>query len=70
MLAKRQDERVRFKWVEDNDEEYYFEFKIQVDEITKDVSIILTDYAEPEEIESSKMLWQNQFEELKHIIGA
>jgi len=70
LLAKRQDERVRFKWSEDTEDEYFFEFKIQVDEITKDVSVIITDFAEPDEIESAKMLWENQFDELKHIIGA
>ncbi|MBS3993810.1 MAG: SRPBCC domain-containing protein [Bacteroidetes bacterium] len=70
LLAKRQDERVKFKWVEDTEDEYFFEFKIQVDEITKDVSLIVTDFAEADELESAKMLWENQIDELKHIIGA
>jgi hypothetical protein len=56
--------------MESEGDESYFEFKIQVDEITKDVSLIITDFAEEDEIEESKMLWENQIDELKHGIGA
>ncbi|MBT3546270.1 MAG: SRPBCC domain-containing protein, partial [Flavobacterium sp.] len=52
------------------DDESYFEFRIQVDEITKDVSLMVTDFAEEDEVEESKMLWENQIDELKHRIGA
>ena len=41
-----------------------------MDEITKDVSLIITDFAEEDELEESKMFWENQIEELKHTIGA
>ena len=72
LLSKTSGERIKFRWMADEDDELdcYFEIKIQVDEITKDVSVIITDFAEPDEIESAKMLWENQFDELKHIIGA
>ena len=70
VLAKKNAERVRFRWVEDEDEPYYFELRIQVDEITKDVSLIITDFAEEDEIEEGKMFWENQISELKHIIGS
>ncbi len=70
VLAKKNAERVRFRWVEDEDEPYYFELRIQVDEITKDVSLIITDFAEDDEIEEGKMFWENQISELKHIIGS
>ncbi|MEN8765710.1 MAG: START-like domain-containing protein [Wenyingzhuangia sp.] len=70
LLAFKSDDRAKFHWVEDEDENAYFEFKIQVDALTKDVSLIITDFAEEDEIEESKMLWENQIGELKHIIGA
>ncbi|MDY0781486.1 START-like domain-containing protein [Tenacibaculum sp. IB213877] len=71
ILSKRSDERIRYKWVESEDDESYFEFKIQVDSLTKDVSLIITDFADDEEgVEESKMLWENQIDELKHLIGA
>ena len=48
LLQKKNNDKVKFQWQndEDDDGEYYFEFKIQVDEITKDVSLIITDFAE------------------------
>ncbi len=44
---------------------YYFEIRIQVDEITKDVSLMVTDFAEEDEIEEAKMLWDNQISRFK-----
>lgn len=64
------EEYMRFQWLVDEGEEVYFEFKIQVDELTKDVSLIVTDFAEEDEIEDSKMFWENQISSLKLTIGA
>ena len=49
---------------------YYFEIKIQVDEITKDVSLIVTDFADEDEMDEAKLLWENQIGDLKSTIGA
>jgi len=70
VLQERPDEKVKFKWIDNNDDKTYFEFRIEVDEITKDVSLIITDFAEEDEIEDAKMFWENQIDELKHKIGA
>lgn len=68
-IAQKTDVFVKFKWEEDEDEGTYFEFRIQVDALTKDVSLIVTDFAENGEIEEIKMFWENQIAELKHTIG-
>lgn len=71
LLSKKSDERVKFRWLADEDDKtVYFEIRIQVDEITKDVSIIITDFAEEDEIEESKMLWENQISSLKQVLGS
>ncbi|WP_034059295.1 START-like domain-containing protein [Lacinutrix jangbogonensis] len=70
LLTKKNGERIKFRWMEDEDESYYFEIRIQVDEITKDVSIIITDFAEEDEIEEGKMLWENQISDLKQVLGS
>ncbi|MCI2228182.1 START-like domain-containing protein [Polaribacter sp. MSW13] len=71
LIAKKSGERIRFKWLESEDDESYFEILIQVDALTKDVSLIITDFAEDEdEVEEAKQLWENQIDELKHTIGA
>jgi uncharacterized protein YndB with AHSA1/START domain len=66
----KQDSYIRFQWEEDADTEYYFEICIQVDDLTKDVSLIITDFAEEDEIEETKLLWENQINDLKKVIGS
>lgn len=71
LITKKSDDRIRWKWLESEDDDSYFEIKIQVDPLTNDVSLIVTDFADDEdEIEESKQLWENQIDELKHTIGA
>lgn len=72
LLSKKSGERIKFRWMTDEDEgdNYFFEIRIQVDEITKDVSIIVTDYTEEDELEEAKMLWDNQISSLKQVLGS
>lgn len=71
LITKKSEERIRFKWLESEDDDSFFEIKIQVDPLTNDVSLIITDFAEDEdEVEEAKQLWENQIDELKHTIGA
>ena len=71
LITKKSDERIRFKWLETEGDDSFFEIKIQVDALTKDVSLIITDFADDEnEVEESKQLWENQIDELRHTIGA
>ena len=71
LLSKKNAERIKFKWVDNDDEAgVFFEIKIQVDEITKDVSLIVTDFAEEDELEEAKMLWDNQISSLKQVLGS
>jgi len=70
VLQERPEEKIKFKWLDGEDDKSFFEFRIEVDEITKDVSLIVTDFAVEDEIEESKMFWENQIDELKHTIGA
>ncbi|WP_076549797.1 START-like domain-containing protein [Maribacter ulvicola] len=69
LLKRKTDEFVRFAW-EEADDDSFFEMKIIVDEITKDVSLFITDYAEEDEIDESKMLWSNQVSDLKQVLGS
>lgn len=69
LVRKKNGELVKFKWVE-NDDAYFFEIKIVVDEITKDVSLVITDFAEEDEVDEAKMLWENQISDLKQVLGS
>ena len=72
LLQKKTNEKVRFRWMneEEDQDDYHFEFKIVVDEITKDVSLIVSDFAEDDELEEAKMLWENLIGSLKQVLGA
>ena len=71
LLRKNNNEKIQFQWLDDEDSNYYFELRIQFDEITKDVSLIVTDFADDEEeVEESKLLWTNQISDLKKVLGS
>lgn len=72
LMSKKSGERIKFKWMDEEDKEtdYFFELKIMEDEITKDVSLLVVDFAIEEELEESKMLWENQVSDLKHVLGS
>lgn len=72
LVSKRTGERVKFKWLDedDNETDYFFEIKIMEDEITKDVSIVIVDHAYEDEVEEGKLLWENQISDLKQVLGS
>jgi uncharacterized protein YndB with AHSA1/START domain len=70
LITKKSPERIKFKWLENVDESCYFELRIQVDGITKDVSLIVTDFSDDDEEEEAKMLWENQISSLKQVLGS
>tara|TARA_Y100000739_G_C20603484_1_gene464189 strand:+ start:54 stop:443 length:390 start_codon:yes stop_codon:yes gene_type:complete len=71
LIRKINNEKIQFQWLDDEDTNYYFELRIQFDEITKDVSLIVTDFAEDDdEVEESKLLWANQIGDLKKVLGS
>lgn len=70
LLNKKSGERVKFKWLNGEEDGSYFEIRIQVDDITKDVSLMVTDFSEEDEVEETKMLWDNQISDLKQVLGS
>ena len=69
LLKKKSNEFIMFTWSE-NEDDSFFEMRIIVDEITKDVSLFITDFAEEDEIDEAKMLWTNQVSDLKQVLGS
>lgn len=69
ILSKKDNKHIRFKWVEDEDDNSFFEFRIQKDELTGDIALMITDFADEGEKEDAVDLWDSQISELKHAIG-
>ena len=71
LIKKKTNKFIQFKWLDDEYKDSYFEFNIQIDEMTSDVSIIITDFAEDlDEKEEQILLWEQQIENLKRAIGS
>tara|TARA_B100000676_G_C18009015_1_gene805534 strand:- start:938 stop:1312 length:375 start_codon:yes stop_codon:yes gene_type:complete len=68
IIGKKDNQFIRFQW--EDEEDTFFEMRIQIDEITNDVALIITDFSEEDEIEESKMLWDNQIKDLFISLGA
>ena len=70
LASKKSGEKVKFRWVDDKnkDTDYFFELHILEDELTKDVSLLVVDFAEKNEIPEASQLWENQISDLKHLI--
>ena len=69
LLKRKSDEYVKFAW-EESEDDSFFEMKIIVDEITKDVSLFITDFAEEDEVDEAKLLWTNLVSDLKQVLGS
>ncbi|SRR5690606_30637583 len=72
LVTKKADEKVKFRWLDEDDAEteYFFELRIVLDELTKDVILLVTDFAEDDEIKDQTQLWDNQISDLKKILGS
>ncbi|GIZ14102.1 START-like domain-containing protein [Capnocytophaga catalasegens] len=70
LIRKRVDELVKFRWLHHTDE-CFFEMRIMVDELTQDVSLLITDFIRNgENLEEAKLFWNNQITDLKHVLGS
>jgi uncharacterized protein YndB with AHSA1/START domain len=61
---------IKFRWLDVEDKNEYWEFEVKQDDLTNDVVLIITDYADWEEEEEVRDLWASQIEDLKASIGA
>jgi uncharacterized protein YndB with AHSA1/START domain len=68
MTIRKENRLVRFNWLEN--EGSYFEFKISQDELTGDVSLIVVDFSEEDELEETRDLWNSQIIDLKRVLGS
>ncbi len=69
LLKDKKNELVQFQWEDDEGEDYYFELLIRVDPMTQQVALIITDFAEEDEMDDAKLLWENAINNLRQSIG-
>ncbi len=69
VVDKNQDEFIRFHWM-DTPENEYFEFRIRKSEVTSETVLLITDFAEKNEVHDESQLWDTQLKDLFHRIGS
>jgi uncharacterized protein YndB with AHSA1/START domain len=70
LSAIKENKMVRFEWMGmENEESNFFEFRINMEELTNELALIITDFAETEEKEDSIYLWDSQINDLKRALG-
>lgn len=70
LLNAKIDNYLRFRWV-DKPEGTYVEFRISQDELTSEVSLLVTDFGDNEEdIITNRRLWDTQIQRLIKVMGA
>lgn len=71
IVSRKENQSIRYKWVTDGPaDETYFQFEIVQDELTGDIALVVTDFAEADERDEVVRLWDSQVHELKHHIGS
>ena len=68
LTAQRNGVYVRFRW-EDEDQPCFFEMRITYNEMVRQHALEITDFADKDEIEDIKNLWDSQIEQLCRTSG-
>jgi uncharacterized protein YndB with AHSA1/START domain len=69
LSAMKENKMVRFEWLGMDNDSNFFEFRINMEELTNELALIITDFAESEEKEDSIYLWDSQINDLKRALG-
>jgi hypothetical protein len=69
LLRNRKNDCVRFQWEDDEGTDYYWEMLIRMDALTNQVALIVTDFAEEDEMDDSKLLWEKTVAGLRQSMG-
>ena len=69
LIQCRTESHIRFHWTDDEERKSYFELRLVYNELTEDLMLEVTDWAEPGEAEEVKDLWDSDIEKMKRVSG-
>ena len=69
MISSKESKFVRFRWLASDDKDAFFEFKINKHELTGDVALEIVDFADEDDVDDARDLWDTQISRLKHTMG-
>lgn len=69
ILEEKKNKLIRFRWDGDDDPSAYCEMKIERGEITNDCVLVVTDFAEKDDVDSLRDLWEDNMDLLHRASG-
>jgi uncharacterized protein YndB with AHSA1/START domain len=69
LIEDIEEELLRFRWEESEEEDEYFEFKISKSPVTGETILEITDFCDEDELDDQKQLWNSQVKQLQVEIG-
>ena len=69
VLSFDEEDYIRLRWEDEDDDKAYFEYRIKKNEITGETILYVTDFAFKNEIKETINLWDSQLVDLKKCIG-
>ena len=60
---------IRYRWIDEEEEHCYFEFSLHKLDLSDDMTLEITDFAEPDDKGDSIALWESQVDEMKRRLG-
>lgn len=64
-----EDERLRFTWLDGEDDDEFFEYRFSIADITEETILEIYDFAWADEVEEQKQLWRTQIDRLRKETG-
>jgi len=69
LISSKENVHVKYRWLDSSDQSY-FEFRIQVDDITGEVALMITDFAEDDDEDETILSWDSAIQRLHRVIGS
>ena len=72
LLSQKANQYIRFQWQADIEDQLdtYFELAFSLDPMTQAIMLTITDFAEAGDKQSSILMWEQQLQKLRRLIGA
>lgn len=69
ILGSKPQQSIRFRWLDEEEENVYFEFQLHKLELSNEIALQITDFAEPDEKGDAITLWETQIDKMKRRLG-
>ena len=69
LIEDSEGDKVRFAWEDADDEDEYLEFDITKSPVTGETIVYVTDFADTDEVEDQKALWETQLGRMRQEMG-